>query len=273
MESKVNYAIVGAFVVTLIAAITFAIIWLSAGFNNKEYNTYRSYINESVTGLSIDSPVKYSGVDVGLVKEIKLSNNNPQLVEILMDIEEGTPITKSTVATLTSQGLTGVAYIDLKTKGNDLSPLVKLPGQKYPVIPSFPSLFSRLDTSVSLLINNMNSISDDLRNVLNKQNQKAFSDSLANINTLSRNLANDSVQLHTIIVNTSQASNEFPMLIQTSNNAVKSFSNQTVPAANQLLSTLNATANNLLSASDQIKQNPAVIIRGKTNPPLGPGER
>lgn len=273
MESKVNYAIVGAFVITLIAAISFAIIWLSAGFSNKEYNTYQSFINESVTGLSIDSTVKYSGVDVGTVKDIQLNPNNPQQVELLMDIQEGTPVTKSTVATLTTQGLTGVAYIDLSTKGNDLSPLTKLPGQKYPVIPTIPSLFARLDTSVSLLITNLNSIGDQVRNVLNPQNQKALSQSLANINLLSRNLANDSAQFHIIIQNTSQASKQFPLLIQSSSNAVKSFNDQTVPAANQLLSTLNTTANNLLNASEQIKQNPAVIIRGKANPPLGPGEK
>src|SRR5687768_2587669 len=111
METKVNYTIVGAFIILLIAAICLGIIWLASGLSLEKYTTYLVYMQESVSGLSVDSTVEYNGVDVGKVKSIELNHKNPQLVEVLLSIKSTTPITRGTSATLTSRGVTGVVYI------------------------------------------------------------------------------------------------------------------------------------------------------------------
>src|SRR3990167_6657691 len=136
METNINYAAVGAFVISLIVAAVLAIIWLSSGFSVKHYTRYKVYMQESVTGLNTDSPVEFNGVDVGSVKNIHLDKKNPQLVILLLDINASTPITQGTVATLQTRGVTGVTYMALKVKSENLTPIKVLKGETYPVIPT-----------------------------------------------------------------------------------------------------------------------------------------
>lgn len=238
MESKVNYTVVGAFVIALTAAIVVATIWLSAGFSHVEYEIYAVYMDESVTGLNIDSPVKYNGVDVGLVKNIELSRQNPQRVRLLLNVKADTPITIGTTATLNVQGLTGVAYVSLQGTFKDNQPLQAKPGESYPVIKSSPSLLVRLDTTIRDLSRNLDQISTKAQAFLNTNNQHAVEQTLANLNQLS-----------------------------------SAFINQTLPAANQALNNLNTASLNLASTIEEIKENPTILLRGQTPQPAGPGEK
>ena len=69
MEEKVNFAIVGVFVLALGAALIAGVLWLSSGgAYRRAYDTYQTYMHESVSGLSRDAPVRYRGVEVGRVR-------------------------------------------------------------------------------------------------------------------------------------------------------------------------------------------------------------
>ena len=94
MDSKVNYAAVGVFVIGLGAVLVAAILWLAAGGElHKKTDLYQSLSAESVAGLNVNAPVKYRGVDVGKVKDIRLVPDNPQQVaELVYAIDRGTPI-------------------------------------------------------------------------------------------------------------------------------------------------------------------------------------
>ncbi|MFO0733195.1 MAG: MCE family protein [Nitrospiraceae bacterium] len=56
-----------------------------------------------MAGLSVDSTVKYRGVDVGRVKEIALNPETPEEVRLTLDILHGTPIKTDTIAVLETQ--------------------------------------------------------------------------------------------------------------------------------------------------------------------------
>ena len=86
MEPKVNYAVVGAFVVLLGVTILGAILWLGKTDYRGIYDRYYVYTRESVAGLSVDSTVKYRGVDVGRVKEVILNPENAEEVRVTLDI-------------------------------------------------------------------------------------------------------------------------------------------------------------------------------------------
>ncbi len=141
METNVHYAAVGAFVLSLIAALVLAIIWLSSGLSLQQYTTYQIFMQESVSGLNVDSAVEFNGVNVGSVKSIDIDHANPQLVILLISVKSSAPITHGTIATLQSRGVTGVTYIALKDKSEDLVPLRAQKGEKYPVIRTGPSIF------------------------------------------------------------------------------------------------------------------------------------
>ncbi len=152
MEPKVNYILVGSFVAFLGAAVLAGILWLGKTDYRGSYDRYVAYMRESVAGLSVNSTVKYRGVDVGRVKSIALSPENPEEVLLTMEIVRGTPIKTDTIAVLETQGLTGLATINLTGGSRDAPSLEAQEGQPYPVIKTGPSLFFRLDEAVSRLL-------------------------------------------------------------------------------------------------------------------------
>ncbi len=152
MEPKVSYILVGSFVAFLGAAVLVGILWLGKTDYRDSYDRYEAHMKESVAGLSVDSTVKYRGVDVGRVKSITLRPDNPEEVLLTLDIVRGTPVKTDTIAKLETQGLTGLATINLTGGSRDALSLQAQTGQAYPVIKTGPSLFFRLDEAVSRLL-------------------------------------------------------------------------------------------------------------------------
>jgi phospholipid/cholesterol/gamma-HCH transport system substrate-binding protein len=251
METNVNYTIVGAFVITLIAFIVLGIIWLSAGLTTESYTTYKVYMCESVSGLNLNAPVEYNGVNVGTVSNIRISHKNPRVVVILLRIKSKTPITQGTRAKLDARALTGIAFILLEDKGTDNRPIVMFKDQNYPVIPTIPSLYTRLDTALTQINKSFQDLSLSIQGLLDKDNLNSIKAILANLNKISRDLS---------------------PLLQSSQSTLRVLETQTLPATNKAINNLDTMSQNLSEISGQIKQNPAILIRGKGQQPLGPGE-
>lgn len=308
MESKTNYTIVGLIVLILTAGLLSAGLWLSVGFNQKEYTSYTVYLKESVSGLSVESPVKFNGVQVGYVKEIKLNKNDPRQVELLLNIEKSTPITTSTSATLITQGITGVTYVGLSAGSSELTPLRKMPGEPYPVIPSKPSLLNQLDAVLKEVAENVGAVSEKAQLIFNEENADNVRKSLANIERITEIIADkgqtiDSSlnNLDVFVANMANASKQFPQLIKdlktgiskfksladnmsaagkdvsktmiAGKNTIDQISQQAIPPAVILLRRLNAISANLEKVSNEMRQNPSVIIRGTKAPKLGQGNK
>ncbi|MBP8120458.1 MAG: MCE family protein, partial [Burkholderiales bacterium] len=96
-----NYAVVGAFVLALGAVLVAGILWIaSGGAFQKKYDHYLAIMEESVSGLNLNAPVKYNGVEVGKVRSIALDPVKPQNVRLVFAIERGSPIKQNTLAVL-----------------------------------------------------------------------------------------------------------------------------------------------------------------------------
>lgn len=286
MESKTNYTRVGAIVVILIIGLITASLWLSIGFDRKKYETYLIYANEPVSGLNEESIVKYNGVKVGTVSNIAINQLDPQQVRIELQIEEGTPITISTEATLINQGITGNAYLGLSATSASPFPLQKTPGHPYPVIPYKRSFFGQLEK-------NINEVSTSIKRLFDKENTQAFKKILINIESFSDVLAknkenfNKSLQgipeLITDLKKTtakfsdmtgrmSAAGKQVSATMQSGKNTIDKISHEALPPIVILLQRLDLIAANLEKVSAQMRQNPSVVIRGTTPPKSGPGE-
>jgi len=273
MDTNVNYTIVGAFVIGLVACIIFGIIWLSSGLNGGQNSYYQIYMKESVTGLNIDSAVEFNGVNVGSVKKIEIDSHDPRLVIVLLSIKNKTPITQGTRATLNSKGMTGITYVALEDNGSDLKPLVRLADHPYPIINTSPSFFWRIDTGMKKLNENLTRVTRSLEALLDEENLRSIKEILIDMRHVTRTLATNTEQISTIIHNTAQASGQFLPVIQTSQETIRTMNNQVLPAMAKAMLNLELITGNLSSVSREMKDNPAVIIRGRTAQPLGPGEK
>lgn len=294
MKTQPNYTLVGLFVVSLISMMIIGGIWLTYGLQVKHYQNYLVYLNESVAGLTVKAPVKYMGVDIGIVKNISLRPDNPQQVSILLALEKSTPINSSTTATLNTQGLTGIAYLELKSREPAAPPLTIQGDEPYPVIAAAPSLMFRLDTALDHLSTNINKISQGLNRVLDKKNNDALHKILLNVARFSRVLLKNSDQIDTFIKNISEISTHFDSsltkaeqtitgiqkttdtankVLQTSQFALTTLNEHTLPDFSLLLRDFYPLLTTFNTYMKQLNADPAILIYGRKPLPLGPGEK
>ncbi len=286
MESKSNYTIIGLAVLILITGLLSTGLWLSVGFDRKQYDTFIVYMDEPVSGLNDESPVKYNGVRVGFVSDIELSPQDPKKVKLLLKIEHGIPITVSTQATLISQGITGATYLGLTATTSSLLPLPKTPKEPYPIIPYKPSFYYTLEKNVNRLTDQMNRIFDqaNTENISKTlahmetitsviaQNNADTNEIMHNMPKLIKSIEQSTKKFNQMAENVSVAGAQFTKTMKAGKSSIDQISQQTVPDAVILLRRLNTIAANLEVVSRQLRQNPAVIIRGNAPPKTGPGE-
>lgn len=304
METKVNYVIVGAFVLILGATLVAGVLWLATGGAfHKSFDVYLAIVDESVAGLNLNAPVKYNGVDVGKVKQIRLDPANPDRVNLLFDIERGTPIKTDTVAVLKTQGLTGIAYVELSGGALDSPPLRTVAGAEYPVIRTKPSLSARLENVLTTVLAKLDSTSNNINALLSDENRAAFSSTLADIAVVARTLAarRDAIDAGmTDAARTMKATARVGPVIdrigrsadaiekmgnevaRTSTSAgrtvnaigsdVKRFTAETLPELERLLGELNVLSSSLRRLTEQTQRNPSGLLFGRGAVPPGPGE-
>ena len=304
MEEKVNFAVVGAFVLVLTTALIGGVLWLSSGASyRKVYDVYQTYMKESVSGLNLNAPVRYRGVEVGRVRKIALAPGNVEQVQLTLDIERATPVKVDTVAILQSQGLTGLAYVEL-TGGNRDSPELKAqPDEKYPVIKAGSSLMTRLDSAITTLLANLNRTSENFNALMDEDNRHAAKNTLKDIEVLSRTLAARSSQIDASLTNaartmenTARLTDELPMLVQRvqrsadtfdhmsselaragtrASNTIddtRQFTGETLPEVHQMVIELRDLTGSLRHFSGELEQNPSMLLYGKPATLKGPGE-
>ena len=220
MESKTNYTLVGFCVLLLGCCVILTSLWLSVGFDQKKYQTYAIYMNEPVFGLNVQAPVKFNGVTVGYVSHLTLNKKNPQQVLLLIDVELDAPITTSTTAVLQSQGITGLRYIELQAGSSYAQPLTKMAGEPFPVIPSRPSLWVQLDTTLKDVTENFQLVTDAINTVLDKDNTTAIKRTFRNVERFTAVLSHQTNQLSSTInsaevlfKNAADASKSLPKLM------------------------------------------------------------
>lgn len=184
MNAKTNYTFVGAFVLVSVALIIFFVIWLLQPANEQELQSYRIDFEESVSGLNVDSPVKFRGVTVGKVKLIRISPKNIEKIEVFIDVWKSTPVKVDTVAKLKAQGITGLSYVDL-SRGSDAAALLRPKNEKaVPVIPSEPSFFVTVERSFGSASENIPELLLRIKTLLGDENQQEvtrFLHHLANV--------------------------------------------------------------------------------------------
>lgn len=190
MEDKLNPTLVGGFVLLLGAALVAGVLWLAAGVGGgKPTAPYQSIFTESVAGLNLDAPVKYLGVDVGKVKRIAIDPDNPRQVRLGLEIEQGTPVKQDSEAVLKSQGLTGIAYVELSGGTAGSPALVASADGAVPMIRSKPSLGARLENVMSTVLASIDRTSANLNALLSTENQAAIQRSLNDASALLQTLA------------------------------------------------------------------------------------
>jgi phospholipid/cholesterol/gamma-HCH transport system substrate-binding protein len=171
---------VGLFLISGIAVVVVAVIWLGLSNYLEKGRFFVAYFDESVQGLDKDSPVKYRGVSIGRVQRIGVAPDE-RLIEVVLKIEsdiKSDDNTEDFVAQLKSVGITGLMFIEIERQGNrsvDVKPPFRFT-PPYPVVPTRVSEISKIFKGMEDIFNvfralDTDAISNQLTLALQKINQ------------------------------------------------------------------------------------------------------
>ena len=181
METRANHLLIGSFVLIVIGIAFGFLIWLAKVDIDREFVQYHVYFEESVAGLSVGGDVRFNGIPVGTVSEIRIAPNDPSRVQVLIEVAVGTPVRADTEATLAFKGITGVSFVQLSGGSPEKSILKAEREGEIPVIASTPSAFHELFSGAPELIDRVIVVVDRLAEIVNKNNQENFANILDNI--------------------------------------------------------------------------------------------
>ena len=179
MENRAHALAAGIFTLVLGTALVAVALWFSK--DDIKLIPYLMTTSSSVTGLKVEAPVRYRGVDVGKVDDIAIDSANGGRVRIRIGVKEGTPITKSTYAQLGFQGITGLAYVLLGDDGKSKEAL-QSGLDKIAVIRMKPSLMDDGEGLFGSLVE----ITDKVNQLLAEENQGRVRRTLAGLEDLTQ---------------------------------------------------------------------------------------
>lgn len=202
------------FIVALCAGVLGVAYWYVR--SSGEYTTYRLETHDPVSGLITDSPVELHGVEIGRVTSIKLVD--PRTVGIKISVAKNAPISKATVATITSRGLaargfTGYVYVALENTGSDAGPPVIGPGQLYAVIPTAPSLTDTMDTTVADAVQQVRLLTQLTQSMLDEKTVASLKQSVDGFQQIMATLVAHNERLGSLISNVDHDSRRIGLLL------------------------------------------------------------
>ncbi|RMD64970.1 MAG: MCE family protein [Alphaproteobacteria bacterium] len=189
METRANYLMVGTFVLVFAAGLVAFVLWLAKFQFDVRFDRYDIRYEGSVTGLKVGSPVRYKGVRVGEVIDVRLDPEEPEVVWITIEVEAQTPVRSDTVATLELEGLTGGLYVLLSETTAASPPLRPSPERPYPIIASRPSTLQQVLQGAPELVQKINLLVARANDLLSDDNRAQFAATLVNLRAFTGTLA------------------------------------------------------------------------------------
>jgi phospholipid/cholesterol/gamma-HCH transport system substrate-binding protein len=188
MEREANYTAVGAFVLLVTTMAALFVYWYAGSADARDYKRYEIYFQGSVSGLNRGSTVRYLGVEVGRVVAIRIDKRAADRVQVIADIDAGTPISDDTLASLSLQGVTGLLYIDLLAHADSKRRMEPVPSEQYPVIDSVQSNFDLFLASLPDVVGRAGDLIERASRILSDENIASLSATMKNIEKSSNSL-------------------------------------------------------------------------------------
>ncbi len=211
METEGRYTLVGTLVLAVIALLTVAIVWLAGAADTIAYQTYTLYFKQqSLDGLAVGSPVKMRGIKVGVVDGYRFAKGGDEAVSVTARIDEGVPVHVGAAAYIKRNLVTGIASVEINNGPSSSTLLLEPPpGERYPVIAEGSSDIDKVATAASRLAINGAQVLEKMNTLLSDDNQRAISQTLANLDELSSHLAANKQSLDAAVQGIRDASDEF----------------------------------------------------------------
>jgi phospholipid/cholesterol/gamma-HCH transport system substrate-binding protein len=289
MENRAHALAAGLFTLFLAAALVAAGLWFRR--DDIRFAQYIVTSSGSVTGLRVEAPVRYRGVDVGRVESIRIGAAGLGRINVRIGVQEDTPVTRGTYAQLGYQGVTGLAYVSLDDDGTSSERLKPENGEP-PRIEMRPSIF---DSSLDLVAA-VRELSSRMNDLLSAENRGLVTKMLGGIERASRQTAQlaeqlqpgaseipalvgdargvlaDLGKLSRTLEQRSVALDRMAAGVEELGAASRSFNDETLPRVNTLVEQLQRETRALDRVLSTLGENPQSFVFGAQRGRPGPGE-
>ncbi len=206
METRAHHVLIGLFTVLGVSAALLFALWLARpGGDHAE--VYDIVFSEPVTGLAVGSAVRYSGIQVGRVVQLRLDPEDPRQVRARIKVNPQTPIKSDTRAQLQMAGITGGAEIHL-SGGSPNSPPLTSPGDQVPRIVAQLSTLAQITGGGEQLFEQIVRLVDRADQVLSDENIRNLSAALENLNQASSVIADHRDEIEQTLRNLNESSTD-----------------------------------------------------------------
>jgi len=178
--------------------------------------------SETISGLQPQAPVRFRGVPVGKVELIGFDDKVKGNVLVRVSIDRSAPVTKSAYATVASQGVTGLGFIQLDDEGESAERLVPNDDDP-PRIPIKPGGIDKLLKQTEVIFNQVEQASAKLNQLLGEDTQKRVATALDNVSQAASGVNQLTTSVSTIL-NAQLGPNRvnFPALVKNADATVTS---------------------------------------------------
>lgn len=306
MENRAHALAAGLFALVLGAGIVLAMWWFSQ--DREPMRDLVLVARGDINGLGPQSRVRFRGLSVGTVSEIRIDPDDPRNILVRVQVPRELPLTRGTQASLGTLGVTGLAYVQLDDRGSDPAPLLEVAGQA-PRITLEPGLVDKVTERALLAIEHFNIVGeraaalldDDnlgriraslarlesaaaaidqgfaevprtleaVRSAFSPDNMAALSAMLANLERTSAEVAPAVTDLRSLMQRVDQMA---ARLDQAAIAASDGLVDGTLPQLNDLLRDLTATSRRLGRLIEEVESTPQMLLTGRAARQPGPGE-
>ena len=196
MENKAHALVAGVFVLLVSALLAVLAVWLMR--DNTQRDMYEMSTSETISGLQPQAVVRFRGVPVGKVELIGFDAKIKGNVLIRISVDHGAPLNKSAFATVASQGVTGLGFIQLDDNGESKERLVPNDDDP-PRIPLKPGGLDKLLKQSEAIFNQAEQATAKLNELLSAENQKRMVTALDNVGQAASSVTALSTGMNTIL--------------------------------------------------------------------------
>ncbi|MEO1321734.1 MAG: MlaD family protein [Pseudomonadota bacterium] len=194
METRANYALIGAFVLMAAAAVIGFALWLGSSQFNREFAQY-DVVFPGPVSLEEGASVRYIGIKVGEVESVRIDRRDASMVRARLRVDRSTPVKTDSTAIIDFAGITGVTFIQINAGSDDAGPLLPQPYQEIPVIAAGETPLTALFNGGAEIVGQAGVAVDQLSQLLTEENIEAMSQTLANVRDITAALSAEDAAL------------------------------------------------------------------------------
>lgn len=190
METRANYALIGAFVLMAVVTVVGFVLWLGSAQFNRDFTEY-DVVFQGPVSLEEGASVRYIGIKVGEVETVRIDNRDASKVRARLRIDKSTPIKTDSTAVIDFAGITGVTFVQITAGTANAGPLLVQPYEEVAQITAGPTPLTALFDGGAEVVGKVGITLEQANTLLSDDNIAAVSGTLQNLNTITGSLAQE----------------------------------------------------------------------------------